>query len=38
LNGEGDVLPALEMAVCFLESGQTVWVWSHSKYAFGPGT
>jgi hypothetical protein len=36
--GEGDVLPALEMAVRFLETGQTARVWSHSKYAFGPGT
>lgn len=36
--GEGDVLPAVEMGARFLETGQTACVWSHSKYAFGPGT
>eukprot|EP00934_Nitzschia_sp_Nitz4_P006630 Nitzschia sp. Nitz4//scaffold406_size10313//1957//3492//NITZ4_009074-RA/size10313-augustus-gene-0.10-mRNA-1//-1//CDS//3329551122//6620//frame0 len=35
--GEGDVLPCLEMAIRFMETGQTAKVWSHSKYAFGPG-
>jgi hypothetical protein len=36
--GDGDVLPAIEMGVRFMETGQTALVWSHSKYAMGPGT
>jgi len=36
--GEGDVLPALELAIRFMDSGSTVRVWSHSKYAFSSGT
>ena len=36
--GEGDVLPCLEMAIRFMETGQTSVVWSHSKYALGNGT
>jgi hypothetical protein len=36
--GEGDVLPALEMAIRFMETGQSARVWGHSKDAFGPGT
>jgi hypothetical protein len=36
--GEGDVLPAIEMGVRFMETGQTALIWSHSKYAMGPGT
>ena len=36
--GDGDILPALEMACRFMEAGQTATVWSHSKYAMGPGT
>ncbi|KAG7359313.1 FKBP-type peptidyl-prolyl cis-trans isomerase [Nitzschia inconspicua] len=36
--GEGDVLPAIEMGIRFMETGQTALVWSHSKYAMGPGT
>ena len=35
--GDGDVVPALEMGIRFLLSGQTGRIWSHSKYAFGPG-
>lgn len=36
--GEGDVAPALEMGIRFLETGQTGRVWAHSKYALGPGS
>jgi len=36
--GDGDVLPCLEMAARFLETGQTGRVWAHSKFAFGNGT
>lgn len=36
--GDGDVLPALEMGIRFMETGQTALIWSHSKYAMGPGT
>jgi FKBP-type peptidyl-prolyl cis-trans isomerase len=36
--GDGDVLPAIEMGIRFMETGQTALVWSHSKYAMGPGT
>jgi len=36
--GEGDVIPALEMGIRFMETGQTALIWSHSKYALGPGT
>jgi hypothetical protein len=36
--GEGDVAPALEMGIRFLETGQTGQIWSHSKYALGPGS
>jgi hypothetical protein len=36
--GDGDILPCLEMAARFMETGQTAHVWSHSKFAFGPGT
>lgn len=36
--GDGDVLPALELAIRFMEAGQTARVWSNSKYALGPGT
>jgi hypothetical protein len=36
--GEGDVLPAIEMGARFMETGQTALIWSHSKYAMGPGT
>lgn len=36
--GDGDVLPALEMGVRFMETGQTALLWSHSKFALGPGT
>lgn len=36
--GEGDVLPALEMGIRFMETGQTALIWSHAKYALGPGT
>jgi tetratricopeptide (TPR) repeat protein len=35
--GDGDILPALEMASRFMEAGQTSRVWSHSKYAMGTG-
>jgi hypothetical protein len=38
LVGDGDILPCLEMAARFMETGQTAHVWSHSKFAFGPGT
>jgi hypothetical protein len=36
--GEGDIAPALEMGIRFLETGQTGRVWAHSKYALGPGS
>jgi hypothetical protein len=36
--GDGDILPAIEMGVRFMETEQTALVWSHSKYAMGPGT
>jgi hypothetical protein len=36
--GEGDILPCLELAARFMQTGQTAHVWSHSKFAFGPGT
>eukprot|EP00980_Cylindrotheca_fusiformis_P015808 scaffold4617_cov106-Cylindrotheca_fusiformis.AAC.9 len=36
--GEGDVLPALEMAIRFMDSGSTAVVWSNAKYAFSAGT
>lgn len=35
--GEKDVVPALEMGIRFMGQGQTAAVWSHSKYAYGPG-
>ncbi len=35
--GEKDVLPAVEMGVRFMSVGETAWVWSHSKFAHGPG-
>jgi hypothetical protein len=35
--GDGDVLPAVEMGIRFLKSGQTGLIWSHSKFAMGPG-
>ena len=35
--GDGDVVPALEMGIRFLLSGQTGRIWSHSKYSLGPG-
>ena len=35
--GSGDVAPALEMGIRFLETGQTGRVWAHSKYALGSG-
>ncbi|CAJ1946092.1 unnamed protein product [Cylindrotheca closterium] len=38
LVGDGDVLPALELAIRFMDSGSTARVWSHSKYAFSSGT
>ena len=36
--GDGDVLPALELAIRFMDSGSTARIWSHSKYAFSSGT
>ncbi|KAL3941217.1 MAG: hypothetical protein SGBAC_004392 [Bacillariaceae sp.] len=36
--GDGDVLPALELSIRFMDSGSTARVWSHSKYAFSSGT
>jgi len=36
--GEGDVLPCIELAIRFMQTGDTSRVWSHSKYAMGPGT
>jgi hypothetical protein len=36
--GDGDVVPALELAIRFMDSGQTACVWSHSKYALSTGT
>jgi hypothetical protein len=36
--GDGDVLPALEMGIRFMQTGQTALIWCHSKYAMGPGT
>jgi FKBP-type peptidyl-prolyl cis-trans isomerase len=36
--GDGDIIPALEMGVRFMETGQTALIWSHSKFALGPGT
>ena len=36
--GDGDVTPALELSIRFMESGSTALVWSHSKYAFSNGT
>jgi hypothetical protein len=35
--GDGDVVPALEMGIRFMETGQTAHIWAHSKYALGPG-
>jgi len=35
--GDGDVVPALELAIRFMKSGETARVWSHSKYAFSAG-
>jgi tetratricopeptide (TPR) repeat protein len=35
--GEKDVLPAVEMGVRFMSVGETALVWSHSKFAHGPG-
>ena len=35
--GDGDVVPALEMGIRFLMSGQTGRIWSHSKFSLGPG-
>lgn len=36
--GDGDVLPALELAIRFMDSGSTACVWSHSKFAYSSGT
>ena len=36
--GDKDVLPALEMGIRFAKCGATVAIWSHSKFAYGPGT
>jgi hypothetical protein len=36
--GDGDILPAVEMGIRFMETGQTALIWAHSKYAMGPGT
>lgn len=36
--GDGDVLPCIEMAIRFMQTGETSRVWSHSKYAMGNGT
>ena len=36
--GESDVVPALELGIRFLETGQTGRIWSHSKYALGMGS
>lgn len=36
--GDGDVLPALELAIRFMHSGSTALVFSHSKFAFSSGT
>jgi hypothetical protein len=36
--GEKDVLPALEMGFRFMKVGQRAVVWSHSKFAYGPGS
>ena len=36
--GEKDVLPALEMGIRFMKVGQRAVVWSHSKFAYGPGS
>lgn len=36
--GDGDVLPCLEMAIRFMETGQTGRVWAHSKFGLGNGT
>lgn len=36
--GDGDVLPALELAIRFMDSGSTARVWSNAKYAFSSGT
>jgi hypothetical protein len=38
LVGDGDILPALEMGVRFMGTGQTALIWSHPKYALGLGT
>ncbi|GAX12579.1 hypothetical protein FisN_13Lh035 [Fistulifera solaris] len=35
--GEKDVLPAVEMGVRFMSVGETALVWSHAKFAHGPG-
>lgn len=36
--GEKDVVPALELAIRFMNVGETALVWSHSKYAYGPSS
>ena len=36
--GDGDILPALELAIRFMDSGSTACVWSHSKFSFSFGT
>ena len=33
--GEKDVVPALELAIRFMNVGETALVWSHAKYAYG---
>lgn len=33
--GEKDVVPALELAIRFMNVGETALVWSHSKFAYG---
>jgi len=36
--GDKDLLPALEMGIRFTKCGETSAIWSHSKFAYGPGT
>ena len=36
--GDKDVVPSLEMGIRFAHVGETVAVWSHSKFAYGPST
>ena len=36
--GDGEVVPAVELAIRFMHPGQTCAVWSHAKYALGSGT